>query len=94
MADELDDEERAILEKHRKEKAAKNAAAESELFVEIWDEGGRGARVPYAKGKSWLQKTFGIDADDLKPEEDAPADDEPAAKVRPAHFGGRRAAGG
>ena len=91
MADELDDEERALLEKHRKAKAEKQAAAESELFVEIWDETGKGARVPYGKGKSWLAKTFGIDADDLKPQDDAEetaADEEPA-KVRPAHFGRR-----
>ncbi len=94
MADELDEEERALLDKHRQEKAKKQQAADAELQVEIWDESGRGARLPYAKGRSWLAKTFGIDADELKPqdEEQAPEDGEPG-KVRPAYFGGKRQSG-
>lgn len=40
---------------------AKATATEDDDFdVEIWDGEGNGARVPYRKGKSWLQK-FGID---------------------------------
>lgn len=38
-----------------------NAADNDDDFdVEIWDKDGNGARVPYRKGKTWLQK-FGID---------------------------------
>ena len=44
---------------------------EQDMFeVEIGSEGNY-ARVPYAKGKAWLQKTFGIDLDD-EPEADEP----------------------
>ncbi len=44
------------------------APDEEDFEVEIFD-GDKGARVPYSKGRSWLQKTFGIDLGD------PPADD-------------------
>lgn len=60
MADELDAEERALLEKHR---ADKKKAAESDH--EVWiRQGDNEAAVPYSKAKKWLQETFGIDLDD------------------------------
>ncbi len=93
MAEEYDDEERAIIEKHRKAKAQQQQAADAELQVEIWDESGRGARLPYAKGRSWLAKTFGIDADDLKPQDEDEEAPEGEPKVRPAYFGGKRQSG-
>jgi hypothetical protein len=36
---------------------------DSEFEIEIWNEKGQGARVPYGKGRSWLQENFGIDLD-------------------------------
>jgi hypothetical protein len=42
---------------------AKAAEAEDEDFsIEIWDESGAGAKVPYSKGRSWLAR-FGIDVE-------------------------------
>ena len=79
MPDELDDEERALLEKHRAEK--KRAAEEDK---ETWiRQGDNEAVVPYSKVKGWLQKTFGIDLDE-EPVQDPP---EPA-KPKPAGEGG------
>ena len=54
-------------------------------------EGDKFARVPYSKGRSWLQKTFGIDmgeepADD-EGEGEAPKPDEEPGKVQ--RFGRR-----
>jgi hypothetical protein len=43
--------------------AKANAPEEDEDFeMEIYD-GSKGARVPYRKGRSWLQQNFGIDLD-------------------------------
>lgn len=59
-ADELDDEERALLDQHRAKK--KQAAADDK---EVWiRQGDNEAAVPYSKAKKWLQDTFGIDLDD------------------------------
>lgn len=38
-----------------------NTPDEDEFDIEIWDSSGQGAKVPYRKGRGWLQKTFGID---------------------------------
>jgi hypothetical protein len=35
---------------------------ESDFEMEIYD-GPKGARIPYSKGRSWLQNNFGIDLD-------------------------------
>lgn len=45
-----------------KEEAAKNAQAESDDEVEVWDEKGRGARVKRSLAKPFLQ-SLGIDLD-------------------------------
>jgi hypothetical protein len=37
-----------------------NEPDEDDFDIEIWDETGAGAKVPYHKGKTWLQR-FGID---------------------------------
>jgi hypothetical protein len=81
MPDDLDEEERALLEKHRAEK--KRAADEDK---ETWiRQGDNEAAVPYSKAKGWLQKTFGIDLDE-EPVQDAPekpkADDKPGGEVK------------
>ena len=84
MADELDDEERALLEQHR---AAKRAAAEDER--EVWiKQGDNEAAVPWGKAVGWLQRTFGIDLEQ-EPVQDAPepkakpkADPEPGGEVK------------
>jgi hypothetical protein len=91
-AEELDDEERALLEKHR---ASKKRSKEDER--EVWIRSGdTEAAIPYHKAKAWLQKTFGIDLDD-EPEQEQP-DAAPGrsesggegGEVR--RFGGRRMA--
>jgi hypothetical protein len=56
-----------------------------EFEVEIGSEGNY-ARVPYRKGKSWLQKTFGIDLDE-EPKQDAEPDKKDDDK--PVRFGRR-----
>lgn len=92
MADELDAEERALLEKHR---AEKKKAAESDH--EVWiRQGEHEAAIPYSKAKKWLQETFGIDLDD-EPKQDqpdpAPGQPQPTGQgdgVR--RFAGRRTA--
>jgi hypothetical protein len=59
MADELDAEERALLEQHRAEKKKKN-----EEEKEVWiKQGDNEASVPYSKARKWLQESFGIDLD-------------------------------
>ena len=49
---------------------------DEEYEIEIYSSDGSGARLPYKKGKSWLQKTFGIDMGD------APAAAEPSKPPR------------
>jgi hypothetical protein len=36
---------------------------DSDFEIEIYNPAGNGARVPYSKGRSWLQREFGIDLD-------------------------------
>lgn len=89
MADELDDEERAILDKHR---AAKKAAAENDK--EVWiKHGEHEASVPYSKARKWLQETFGIDLDQEPVQgegDDAGPGQQPPAGDGPRRFAGRR----
>lgn len=92
--DELDAEERALLEKHR---ASKKKAAEDDKEVWIRKADGSEAAVPYSKARKFLQDTFGIDLDD-EPTQDPPdaAPGQPqggqqSAAVR--RFAGRRDAG-
>jgi hypothetical protein len=90
MADELDDEERALLETHR---AKKRKAAETQR--EVWiRQGDNEAAIPYDKALVWLRKTFGIDLDD-EPVQDQP--DTPPGQPQSGQaaegvtrFGGRR----
>jgi hypothetical protein len=72
--------------------ALRDAPDESSDFeIEIWSGDGNGARVPYSKGRTWLQKNFGIDLDppaDPQTDPNAPPDPE-AGKQRPSgkYFG-------
>jgi len=76
MADELDDEERALLEEHRAAKAAK-----TEDDRETWIKSGdREASVSYSKARKFIQETFGIDLDE-EPVQDP--DGKAAAKAKP-----------
>jgi hypothetical protein len=43
---------------------AKATEPEEDFSIEIWDESGAGAKVPYSKGRSWLAR-FGIDVEAL-----------------------------
>lgn len=53
----LSDEEKATLEALQ---AKASEPDEEDFDIEIWDDTGAGAKVPYRKGKTWLQR-FGID---------------------------------
>ena len=77
MADELDDEERALIEKHR-------ASRDRDNFEVRIRQGDNEATLPYSRARGWFQKTFGIDLDD----EPAQDDGEPAAPKGKAKDGG------
>lgn len=55
----LTDEEKAQLAALQKKESEPD---DSDFDIEIWDETGAGAKVPYRKGRTWLQR-FGIDLD-------------------------------
>lgn len=56
--------------------------------IEIYAPDGSGARVPYRKGKSWLAKTFGIDADSLSKPDDTSKSRKPATRGKTADAAG------
>lgn len=57
---------------------------DDEFEIEIYDEQGRGARVPYRKGKSWVQKHFGIDIDPPAQSQPAKSSRKPAGEPAPS----------
>lgn len=73
--DDLDDEERQIIEKHRAERAKQRS---EDFEIEVGDGEGNYARIPYSKGRNWL-RSKGIEIDD-EPEQDD--DDEPGDPKR------------
>jgi len=95
----------ALSKEEQEQLAALQAKAEEpdsdDFDVEIWDETGAGAKVPYSKGKTWLQR-FGIDLPEPEPEAEAEAEGKPK-RSRPAttgnvahaqkYFGSKKAAG-
>ena len=91
-ADDLDDEERELLAKHRADRKAK-ADADSDS-VDWWEElpeGGRrgatmSARRAREHGPKWLRE-FMADQDAAAGDEDKPADDDKPGDVR--RFGRR-----
>lgn len=77
----LTPDEKAMLDKLTQKANEPDA---DDFDIEIWDETGAGARVPYHKGKAWLQK-FGID---LPEEPAADAGDQGQGKpAKPASGG-------
>ena len=59
-------------------KSGNREAKETDDYVEIWDDKGRGARVRKCDAAGWLKETFDIDVDDGKPGETGDeTDDEP-----------------
>jgi len=78
------------LSKEEQEQLAALQAKEQEpdednFDIEIWDETGAGAKVPYHKGRSWLQR-FGIDLPE-QPAEDQDQDQGKPPKSKPASTG-------
>jgi hypothetical protein len=78
----LSEEEKAQLERLT---AKAKEPDDDDFEIEIWDNTGAGAKVPYRKGKSWLQR-FGIDL----PETPEGEEGEPEPKAR---RGGKQAGG-
>jgi len=75
----LTDDEKQTLEALQK----KASEPEPDAFdIEIWDETGAGAKVPYSKGRQWLAR-FGIDVEPPKPED--VKDDKTDDKSREPH---------
>ena len=76
---------------------AKASEPDDDFSIEIWDETGAGAKVPFSQGKSWLAR-FGIGVE--KPAEDKPApkpaadktDDDKPSNVATRHFGPKKPA--
>jgi hypothetical protein len=61
----------------------KASEPDEDFDIEIWDETGAGAKVPYSKGRSWLNK-FGIDLPVEAPEsEPEPEPKTPKARKQP-----------
>lgn len=86
--DDLDDEERALIEKHRAERKQRT---DDDFEVEVGDGAGNYARLPYSKARNWLKRVSNFDIDD-EPEQEEPepeADDK--GKRKPA---GRQQQGG
>ena len=84
----LTPEERAELQRQLDD----DAALDDDFEIEIRD-GDKATRVPYSKGRPWLQQHFGIDLPPLvedEPEEDAPKGGKLKAAPEPRRFGGRR----
>ena len=86
MADdfELDDDERELIAKRRAERDRDN------FTVRIRDDKGNEAELPYGKGRSWLQRTFGIDLDEEPVAEDKPDDKGKPKGGEVKRFSGRR----
>lgn len=85
----LSEDEKALLDKL----TAKQAEKEDDDFdIEIWNEKGAGARVPYRKGKGFLQQ-FGIDMPEATADDKA---DGPDSKDKPPpvqrYFGSKKSA--
>ena len=88
MADDfdLDDEERELIARRREARNRDN------FSVRIRDDKGNEAELPYGKGRSWLQRTFGIDLDE-EPEAEEEPKGKPKGKGEPGEvrrFAGRR----
>lgn len=63
----------ALTEDERKQLEALQAKesepdADDDFDIEIWDENGAGAKVPYSKGRKWLAR-FGIDVEEPSSED-------------------------
>lgn len=73
----LSKDEQAALEALQR----KASEPDEEFDIEIWDETGAGAKVPYSKGRSWLAR-FGIDMPEPAPESEPEPEGKPASKAR------------
>jgi hypothetical protein len=58
---------------------AKASEVEDDFAIEIWDETGAGAKVPFSQGKTWLAR-FGIGVEPPAPDEGKPPKDKAAPK--------------
>ena len=90
----LSDEEKAQLEALTKKA---NEPEQDDFSIEIWDETGAGAKVPFSQGKSWLAR-FGIGVEEPTETEPKPgkpklvkSDDKPAAPAQ-RYFGSKNPA--
>lgn len=84
----LNADEKKLLEELN---ARANEPDEDDDFeIEVYDtSAGKGARIPYKKGKNWLHATFGIGQPDAPEAPEEPQEPEKPAKGG-AYFGGRK----
>lgn len=75
----LTDEEKAQLEALTRKSQEPDPAEDFE--IEIFD-GTRGARIPYSKGRSFLQQHFGIDLSDPSADDAGSKKDKPDTKSK------------
>lgn len=85
----LSDEEKETL-KSLQEKAAAAEKEESDFEVEVWDEKGKGGRLPYSKARRHFQ-SMGIDVDDPPAESSDKSEENGDGKDKSAlrHFRGK-----
>ena len=83
----LTDEEKKLLEDLTNK--AKEEDPDENFEIEIYDTSkGRGARVPFKQGKSWLFENFGLGEDpNPKQEGDQTGDGKGGENVRAGYFG-------
>ena len=76
----LNDDEKKLLEELQQRAAAPDE--DDDFEIEVYDtNAGKGARIPFKQGKSWLHETFGIgQAPAPAAGGEEPTEEEPPAK--------------
>ena len=81
----LNKEQQKLLEELT---AKANEPDADDYEVEIYNEHGRGARLPISRATDWFRENFGIgSAPATEATEEQPADDAPASGKQGAYFG-------
>lgn len=82
----LNADEKKLLEELNARAAAPDD--DDDFEIEVYDTtAGKGARIPYRKGSSWLHSTFGIGEPPAAGEAPPAGDTPPAGEEKQAYFG-------